>query len=182
MKTTNCMCGQRAFFQNVTCIACGRELGFLPDVLRLSSLEPAERGMFKANGAKPGKQLYKKCQNYAQESVCNWMIPAGTPQGETHEPFSASCRLNQTIPDLSREQNHALWASMEIAKRQLVYSLLNFKLPIANKTDDPQQGLAFALLEDKPDGSASKVLTGYEKGLITLNIAEADDAVREKIR
>ena len=73
---------------------------------------------------------------------------------------------------------------MELAKRRLVYSLLNFKLPIANKTDDPQQGLAFAFLEDgiKTDGSASKVLTGHEKGLITFNIAEADDAVREKIR
>jgi hypothetical protein len=184
MKTFNCTCGQRAFFHNVTCIACRRELGFLPDVLRLSSLEPAEKGMFKANGVKPGNQLYMKCQNYAKESVCNWMIPAGTPQGETHEPFCASCRLNQTIPDLSRDQNHAQWARMELAKRRLVYSLLNFKLPIANKTDDPQQGLAFAFLEDgiKTDGSASKVLTGHEKGLITLNIAEADDAVREKIR
>ena len=106
---------------------------------------------------------------------------AGAGKSET---FCASCRLNQTIPDLSREQNHALWNRMENAKRRLVYSLLSFKLPVANKTDDPKQGLAFAFLEDqvKPDGTVSRVMTGHDNGLITLNIAEADDSVREKIR
>ena len=73
---------------------------------------------------------------------------------------------------------------METAKRRLVYSLLNLKLPVANKSEDPRQGLAFAFLSDvvKPDGSVSKILTGHENGLITLNIAEADDATREKVR
>jgi hypothetical protein len=184
MKTFNCACGELIFFENVTCVACGRELGFLPDVLRLSSLEPAGNGVVKANESKHGKQLYKKCQNNAKESVCNWLIPAETRSGQEEDLFCVSCRLNQTIPDLSRQQNHALWLRMEVAKRRLVYSLLNFRLPIANKTDDPEQGLAFAFLEDqmKPDGSVSKVLTGHEHGLITLNIAEAEDSVREKIR
>jgi hypothetical protein len=73
---------------------------------------------------------------------------------------------------------------METAKRRLVYSLLHFKLPVANKADDPELGLAFAFLEDqmKPDGSVSNVLTGHKNGLIILNIAEADDSVREKVR
>ncbi len=167
----------------MTCTACGRELGFLPDLLQLSSLEPAENGLFKAAGATPAKRLYKKCQNYAKESVCNWMIPVGV-QGQKDELFCASCRLNQTIPDLSRPQNHALWALMETSKRRLIYSLINLRLPIDNKTDDPENGLAFAFLEDekKPDGNLSKVLTGHENGLITLNVAEADDAAREQIR
>ncbi len=186
MKTFNCACGELIFFENVSCVVCNRELGFLPDVLALSSLEPAGNGMFKSAEDKTGKRLYRKCQNYAQQSVCNWMIPAGAPENENqkNETFCASCRLNQTIPDLSREQNHALWRRMEIAKRRLIYSLLNFKLPIANKTDDPEKGLAFAFLEDQTgsDGNVKKVMTGHDNGLITLNIAEADDAVREKIR
>jgi hypothetical protein len=184
MKTFNCACGELTFFENVTCLVCGRELGFLPDVLRLSSLEPAGNGVFKASEAGNGKQLYKKCQNYAKESVCNWMIPVGTSSGQENDPFCISCRLNQTIPDLSREKNHALWLRMEVAKRRLVYSLLNFKLPVANKKDDPEQGLAFTFLEDQvnPDGSVSKVLTGHDHGLINLNLLEADDSVREKIR
>jgi hypothetical protein len=184
MKTFNCVCGELTFFENVTCVVCGRELGFLQDALTLSSLEPAENGLFKAMGSKDGKLLYKKCQNYAKESVCNWMIPVGTSSGEKEDSFCVSCRLNQTIPDLSREQNHHLWLRMESAKRRLVYSLLHFKLPVAGKVADPQQGLAFAFLENQtnPDGSVSNVLTGHEDGLITLNIAEADDSVREKIR
>jgi hypothetical protein len=111
------------------------------------------------------------------------MIPVG-PRGSESEQLCASCRLNQTIPDLSVPQNHALWANMETAKRRLVYTLLNFKLPIANKVDDPKEGLAFAFLQDqaRPDGTISKVMTGHDDGLITLNIAEADDAAREKIR
>jgi hypothetical protein len=182
MKTYTCTCGQRIFFENVTCMACGRELGFLPDVLRLSSLEPAQNGLFKADTGNSASPLYKKCQNYAKESVCNWMI--GTSPEEKTGAFCASCQLNQTIPDMNRQQNHALWARMETAKRRLIYSLLNLKLPIANKAEDPEQGLAFAFLDDvvKPDGTVSKVLTGHENDLITLNIVEADDAARETIR
>jgi hypothetical protein len=184
MKTYTCTCGQLIFFENVTCVACGRELGFLPDVLRLSSLEPAENGLFKAAEAKGKNHSYRKCQNYAKESVCNWMIPAGNSEAQDKQPFCVSCRLNQTIPDLTIQQNHALWGRMETAKHRLVYSLLNLKLPIANKTEDPKQGLDFAFLSDvvKPDGSLSKVLTGHDNGLITLNVAEADDAAREKMR
>ncbi len=188
MKTFNCVCGELIFFENVSCVVCGRELGFLPDVLILSSLEPAGEGAFKASGAGSGAPLYRKCQNYAKESVCNWMIPIRTQSAGNsppkEEPFCVSCRLNQTIPDLSRERNRWLWHRMETAKRRLVYSLLNFKLPVANKIDDPQQGLAFAFLEDQTnsDGSLTRVLTGHADGLITLNIAEADDSVREKVR
>jgi len=184
MKTFNCACGELIFFENVKCLVCGRELGFLPDVLTLSSLEAADGGLFKATSGKSGGQLYKKCQNYAKESVCNWMIPAEPAPGKEQNTFCASCRLNQTIPDLSLDQNHDLWRRMEMAKRRLVYTLLLFKLPLANKTEDPEKGLAFAFLEDgvNPDGSVSKVMTGHENGLITLNIAEADDSVREKIR
>lgn len=184
MKTFNCVCGELIFFENIACVVCGRELGFLQDVLSLSSLEPRGNGVFKADDGRHMPQLYKKCQNYAKESVCNWMIPVCKTSGQMNDVFCASCRLNQTIPDLGRTENHVLWLRMEIAKRRLVYSLLHFKLPVANKTDDPEQGLAFAFLEDqsKPDGTVSKILTGHENGLITLNIAEADDSLRERIR
>jgi hypothetical protein len=67
MKTYNCICGELIFFENVTCVNCKRELGFLPDLMVLSSLEPADAGNFKANAAKQPKQLYKKCENYAKE-------------------------------------------------------------------------------------------------------------------
>lgn len=188
MKTFHCVCGELIFFENISCVVCGRELGFLPDAMVLSSLEAAGEGMFRARGAGGESRLYAKCQNYARQSVCNWMIPVTTGSvvetAGSLETYCASCRLNQTIPDLSREANQRRWLRMETAKHRLVYTLLNFKLPMASKADDPEQGLAFAFLEDQnnPNGGMSKVLTGHSDGLITLNIAEADDATREKIR
>ncbi len=184
MRTFKCTCGQLIFFENVTCLVCGRELGFLPDDLRINSLEPLQDGLFQAPGNSAGNLSYKKCQNYSKESVCNWMIPGGNLNARDNDAFCASCRLNQTIPDLSVEGNRALWERMESAKRRLLYSLLNLKLPAASRTEDPQRGLAFAFLSDatESDGSLSKIMTGHNNGLITLNLDEADDAAREKIR
>ncbi len=163
----------------------------MPDLLRLASLEPGpSKGLWQPTGNQlSGSALYRKCQNYAQAGVCNWMIPENGNSGDNgdngqNEVFCASCRLNEIIPDLSNEVNRGLWALIESAKRRLVYSLIRLKLPIANKKDDPQCGLAFRFLSDlvNPDGSTSKILTGHDHGVITLNIAEADDATRETIR
>jgi hypothetical protein len=184
MKTFNCTCGELTFFENVSCVVCGRELGFLPHLLTLSSLETAGDGVYRTNDGGRGANLHRKCANYAKESVCNWMIPVEAQSPQDADEFCISCRLNQTIPDLTREGNRNLWLRMERAKRRLVYSLISFKLPVANKANDPQQGLGFEFLEDqtKPDGTVTKVLTAHANGMITLNIAEADDSFREKVR
>src|SRR5271163_4798880 len=120
MKTYTCSCGQLVFFQNVTCVNCKRELGFLPDSLQLTSLEPAGNDLWRPTAKQADGSLYKKCQNYAKEGVCNWMIP----EPEQASSFCASCRLNEVIPDLSSEQNRNSWARIENAKRRLVYSLI----------------------------------------------------------
>ena len=180
MKTFSCTCGQLIFFQNVLCLACRKQLGFLPDSLALGTIEPATNGFFTVAQQAGGNRLYRKCQNYDQEAVCNWMIP----EEETSEAFCKSCRLNQTIPDLSSGRNLALWGLAEAAKRRLVYSLLTLKLPLANKMQDPLNGLSFRFLTDiaNPDGSVNRVLTGHDNGTITLNLAEADDVFRENTR
>ena len=179
MKTYTCVCGQLIFFQNAACVNCSRQIGFLPDLLWLTSLDPADDGFWRPTAKEAGGALYKKCTNYAESGVCNWMVPQ-----EAEEAFCESCRLNEIIPDLSSQENRDRWALTEGAKRRLVYSLLRLRLPIASKQDDPERGLAFRFLSDavNPDGTSSKVMTGHENGIITLNIAEADDAAREKIR
>jgi hypothetical protein len=181
MKTYSCVCGQLIFFQNVACVNCGRELGFLPDELRLASMEPAGDGFWRPNGTGQNQEgLYRKCQNYVKAAVCNWMIP----EKEKDETFCASCRLNEVIPNLSNDINVGLWALVEAAKRRVVYSLIRLNLPVARKKDAPQNGLAFRFLSDiaNTDGTTSKVLTGHNEGVITLNIAEADDVTRETVR
>lgn len=178
MKTYTCVCGQLLFFQNVACVNCKRELGFLPEMLMLSSLDPEVDSLWRPTTEAARDKRYGKCQNYSAENVCNWMVPQ-----EDKETFCVSCRLNEVIPNLS-EQNRQLWALIENAKRRLVYSLIQLKLPIANRKDDPQQGLSFRFLADtlNTDGNVAKVMTGHNQGTITLNIAEADDSTREKMR
>jgi hypothetical protein len=180
MKTFTCTCGQLVFFENVFCVACKKQLGFLPDSLTLSTIEPTADGLFAVVGQTIQNRLYKKCQNYDSESVCNWMIPVE----DSTESFCQSCRLNQVIPDLSSGRNLGLWALMESAKRRLIYSLITLGLPLKSKIQDPQNGLAFCFLSDtvNPDGSANRILTGHDNGTITLNIAEADDGFREQTR
>jgi hypothetical protein len=180
MKTYNCTCGQLIFFDNFACVNCKRELGFLPDQLAMSSIDPDSDGLWRPNRMQKGRpERYRKCLNNAKENVCNWMVHEDSP-----EQFCVSCRLNETIPDLSQPENRPLWALAEAAKRRLVYSLLRLKLPVISKTADPSLGFSFRFLADvkNPDGSTTKVLTGHSDGVITLNIAEADDAHREKVR
>ncbi len=179
MKTYTCVCGQLIFFQNVACVNCNRAIGFLPDPLLLTSLDAAGDGLWRPTASGAQGALYRKCRNYAEAGVCNWMVAQ-----QEEDVFCASCRLNEIIPDLSNEQNRELWGRIESAKRRLIYSLIRLKLPVASKKEDPQQGIGFRLLSDSvnPDGSASKVMTGHDHGTITLNIAEADDAKRERTR
>jgi hypothetical protein len=180
MKTYTCTCGELLYFENVACVSCKRELGFLPDLICISSLDPAADGQYCANVPEAGKRLYKKCRNYIQAGVCNWMIPVENEK----ECFCISCRLDTVVPDLSIPRNVGLWALIEAAKRRLIYSALRLKLPLANRTEDPEHGLGFRFMADtvNPDGTTTRVITEHDHGLITLNLEEADDGVREKTR
>lgn len=171
-------CGERLFFENTFCISCSSALGFLPDYLQISALRSAD-AKWVSLAPEAGPQLYRKCGNYENENACNWMIPDEDP-----EAFCVSCRLNQIIPDLSAPGNRESWVKMETAKRRLVYSLLKLGLPVTSKTVDPGNGLAFAFLADSatPMSESERILTGHMNGIITINLEEADDAVREKTR
>ena len=173
MKLFSCQgCGQLLYFENWRCEACGRLLGFLPDRCEVTALEADGTAL-----AAP-ETPYKPCKNNAL-GVCNWMIPAGLD-----EDFCVACRHNRVIPDLSVPEHGPLWGKIEAAKHRLFYSLLRLGLPLENRTDAPEHGLAFDFLADPPQDQshAQGVMIGHDNGLITLAIKEADDAVREKVR
>jgi hypothetical protein len=175
MKLFSCQgCGQLLYFENVLCESCGRALGYLTDLTEISALDRVEGGGWAVLAA-PG-QAYKFCHNY-DAGMCNWMLPAGS-----EEEFCAACRHNRVIPDLSVPGNDVLWRKIETAKHRLFYSLLRLGLPLENRADDPEHGLAFDFLADPPESHAAGVMTGHDNGLITLAVREADDAVREKVR
>ncbi len=180
MKIFRCqVCGQVVYFENTQCTACGAALGFLPDRLIMSSLEASQDGRWRALAAPAQEQLYRNCQNASPQAVCNWMVPA-----ENAATLCEACRFNQTIPDLSVAGNAELWRRLEVGKRRLVYSLARLGLPLVSKQQDPENGLAFAFVADADPACATKIeaMTGHAGGLITINIAEADDAARDRTR
>jgi hypothetical protein len=88
------------------------------------------------------------------------------------------------IPDLSIAENLLRWRKIELAKRYVFRSLMRWRLRAPTRIEDPQAGLVFDLLGDtrNADGTATKVQTGHADGVITLNVAEADDVERERRR
>jgi hypothetical protein len=70
---------------------------------------------------------------------------------------------------------------LEEAKRRLVSLLVALDLPVVSRVDqDTAHGLAFDFLQSPAVGP--RVLTGYADGVITVNIEEADNPTRERIR
>jgi hypothetical protein len=157
-------------------VACGRTLAFLPDLLEVGSLDPVGNDVWTSPLPDASGRTYRLCANYVQNNVCNWAVPT-----TDHDGFCESCRLTQMIPDLSVPGTPDRWYRLELAKRRVIYSLKSLALPIASGGGEARPGLAFQFLADDP-AADSPVLTGHSSGTITVNVAEADDAERERRR
>jgi hypothetical protein len=182
MKTFHCThCQNLIFFENIRCLSCDHALAFLPDQGVMAALVQNPAGSWITEGSGAQGRTYRLCANYDRENVCNWAVPTQDPQA-----LCQSCRLSRVIPDLTKPANRTAWFRLELAKRRLMYTLLALQLPLVRKTVDTDAGLAFEFLEDPTPGSnqgdARRVLTGHDNGLITVNIAEADDVHRERQR
>jgi hypothetical protein len=178
MKLFQCQnCGQPLYFENTRCERCGLALGYLPQRETITALEqeaavPGSKQM--VGRALADQQTYRYCAN-ASYDVCNWLISPKRP-----DAYCLACRHNRIIPDLSFVDNLERWRALEVAKHRLFYTLIQLRLPIETPAENPA-GLAFKFLADvSPSDSA--VLTGHVDGVITINIAEADDAERERRR
>jgi hypothetical protein len=173
MKLFACgVCGQPLMFENTRCERCGHRLGYSHHADALLALEPEDDGWRSADGVSP-QGRWRLCAN-AEFDTCNWIVD---DPGEGR--YCRACAHNHTLPDLSIPQNMRGWREIEIAKHRLFYTLLKLGLRTYTRAEDPQEGLLFDFLSDQ---GKTKVLTGHEHGLITLNVGEADPARREKMR
>ena len=189
-RAYRCHCGNPVFFRNSECLACGTPLGYDSGLAKLIPLMPGSSAntwvLWQAEqlGLMPSAEptrTYTRCSNLTTPAACNWLVP--TAEGLAPRLLCQVCRLNRTIPDLNdmtHPDNGMLWGRIELAKRRLFSSLLALRLPVASLAEDPVRGIAFDLLRT-PD-SGPLVMTGHKAGLITLNLQEADDAVREAVR
>lgn len=181
MKLFKCdHCGQPVFFENYFCIQCNSLLGFDPQQMDLIALQPASGNEYVSFATQRNIsaqiQNFKYCAN-KQYSVCNWILPQNSAS-----VFCLACDLNRTIPDLSRPDHLDKWARIEDAKHRLIYSLLRLNLPVVSKMRNEEKGIAFDFKSDENPADGKRLLTGHDEGLITLNIEEADDVVREMAR
>ncbi len=165
MKSYSCeICGHPLYPGNTHCESCGSAIGFHRPERRLVPVDGDGRWTDDA-----GHDWFV-CRNL-EMSGCTWLAPS--PGGQC-----SSCDLTRTRP---RDEDLAglagFWLA-ESAKRHLVIELDTLGLPIVGKHTDPEDGLAFDLLSstDEP------VVTGHVEGVITVDLAESDDARREQRR
>lgn len=178
-------CGNTVFFENVRCTHCGHTLAYFPEHGVVTAIEPIERPNTAATEDSPPiyrallKQVegeYRLCANSSEYGVCNSAVPADDP-----EPLCQACRLNDVVPDPSVPKAVEAWHALERWKRAMLFTLRELGLPIESRKERPENGLMFSFMQDSPDGT-NKVFTGHSDGLITINVAEADDPFREKLR
>lgn len=170
MKLFSCpFCGKAAYFENVTCAHCGSAIGYEPisDILALAGSRGRAAWQWKAS--------WKYCANH-RHGVCNWLLPSNS-----RDTLCLACSHNMVIPDLDEPGNLALWARMENAKHRLFHTILRLGLPLMTRRDHAE-GLGFEFLQDEVGGERERVLTGHDRGLITIALTEADDAEREQRR
>ena len=104
----------------------------------------------------PGDGGRRPCS--AGDPACNWLVEVEDPEARC-----LSCRTTVAHPAADGpELGH--WQGLERAKRRLLHTLLRLGLPL--------DGMTFAF--------PAEGLTGHADGLITVVLAEADDAERAK--
>jgi hypothetical protein len=162
-------CGQLVFFDNDRCLRCDSPLGYVHQRRDLISLTEVAPDHLVDLGTPV--RAWQRCATRAVTG-CNWLVPAGTGA------LCESCTLTRTRPADTDVEGMAELVRGEMAKRRLVFQLAELGLPVSPRDEAAGQGLAFDLLSS----AATKVITGHDNGVITLDLAEADDEHREHLR
>ncbi|MFS0737296.1 putative zinc-binding metallopeptidase [Sphingomonas sp. 1P06PA] len=173
-------CSRLIHFEARVCPSCSFTLGFDP---------AADAFYFLGDGATIWRDAAGTahdvvvCGNNNSYEVCNWLVST-----TDDTPFCRACRHNRTIPDLSVPTVPERWGKIEAAKRRLFHTLIKLGLSLETQAEAAAagtgQGLAFDFLYDPAaeESHNPQVMTGHDGGLVTLNLIEADDVQRERIR
>ena len=169
MKSFRCRaCDNQLFFENSVCVSCGSALGFSREERAIVPVD--EQGRYvDATGL-----VWHVCANLGL-SGCTWLAPL-------EGGLCFSCHLTRTRPSDDDLIGLANFPLAEQAKRHLIVELDTLGFPVVGKDPaaggDEEQGLAFDLLSSVEEN----VVIGHEDGVITIDLAESDDAYREKVR
>ncbi len=183
MKVFHCdHCGHLLFFENTQCVRCGHLVAYLPDLAIVGSLDPNDdrrtTGWHLAFAARSCGRTHLPALRELRERT-------GLQLGDPRRRSQSAVRLlpaDARHPGPLRRANHRqAWYRLEVAKRRLVFTLLQ----LASSDRQPRRrsrARARHSSSRRTIRRAPAVLTGHAGGLITINIAEADDAERERRR
>ena len=170
MRTFTCdRCGQQIYFENDRCLRCLSSLGYVHssrDVVVLD--EGPDEGLHDGIGR---ARRWQYCST-RPVTGCNWLVPVGP------DALCESCVLTRTRPADGDVEGINELVRGEMAKRRLVFQLAELDLPVTPRDEALGKGLAFDLLSS----AGTKVVTGHDDGVITLDLAEADNEHRERLR
>ncbi|MBF9034598.1 hypothetical protein HKCCE2091_10125 [Rhodobacterales bacterium HKCCE2091] len=102
---------------------------------------------------------------------CNWLA-------ET-DGLCRSCAMTETVPDIETGDNLELWSRTEAAKRWCLAGLGRWGWFTAS---DPGARPVFRMLSEVVAGGEDNVVMGHADGVVTINVTEAEDAVRAERR
>lgn len=169
MRIFHCdRCGGRTAFSAERCSSCDAQLGYVSDQREIRVIAETGPAVYRIDGVDGS---WWRCLNSAWG--CNWMVPL-----DDDSTWCRSCRLTRGRPDDGRPDAMEAWAMAEAAKRRLVHQLDEFALPIEIRSTSVPEGLAFDLVHVPGRGG----ITGHHRGIITLDLAEADERHREDLR
>lgn len=160
MRSFRCqVCDSQLFFENSLCVSCGTALGFSRAERAIVAVDDQARYVDQAG------LVWHVCRNL-NLSGCTWLAPLEGGQ-------CAACDLTRTRPSDEDVQGIAQFAQAEAAKRRLLVELDSRGFSV--------DGLAFDMLSSTSAG-LDEVVIGHADGVITIDLAETDDARRERIR
>ena len=165
MKLFSCPhCGHRLYFENAPCLNCGNPVLY----------DPGEADFVLSAGDGRGSSAPMSI-----ECDCNWRAPEG-------QRFLPGLRPQQDHPGpVDRRQSRALDAGRSSPRSGR--SIRCWRLACRSRrsrTRPTRPGSPSTSSPIRPGigPGGEHVLTGHDNGLITLNVAEADSAEREKMR
>ncbi|MGZ0712131.1 zinc-binding metallopeptidase family protein (plasmid) [Coraliomargarita sp. W4R53] len=165
MKSFQCrICNAELFFENSVCVSCGTSLGYSRDEHAIVPLDKAGQYV-DAEGL-----IWHICRNL-NLSGCTWLARIKGAQCD-------SCSLTRVRPNDADLEGLENFVPAERAQRQLVVELDRLGLTVRGRAEDPSGGLCFDLLSS----TAQSVITGHADGVVTIDLAEGDDAYREQVR
>ncbi|WDG19272.1 zinc-binding metallopeptidase family protein [Microbacterium sp. Clip185] len=165
MRAFRCrVCGNALYFENSVCTSCGTPLGFSRAEGEIVPVDSTGRYV------DPSGVVWHVCRNLGL-SGCTWL--AAVEGGEC-----SACDLTRVRPNDADLEGLSQYPVAERAKRWLLFELDRLGFAVVGKAEDPEKGLCFDLLSSVQEN----VVIGHDAGVITIDLAESDDAYRVKVQ